>query len=86
MTPKNIISCFHTTGVHPPEKEAIKLPGENPPNLAEKAGIAYIPLYTTTKRLVPCATKNNLSFTEKEDDDFEMRYEEGDLHNLKNQQ
>ena len=45
-----IIPGLHVT--YPPDSEAIKLPGENPPNLAEKVGIAYIPLYTPTKRLV----------------------------------
>ena len=52
MTPKNILSGFHTTGVYPPNRSAITLPVEKVHNLASDTGIAYIPLYTPIKRRI----------------------------------
>ena len=75
LTPKNILAGFHTTGIYPPDRNSIKLPG---PSLAQKTGIAYIPLYTPAKRRVSHPGIENVTFTEEEeDDDFEMCYEEG---------
>ena len=54
MSPKNAIAGFKTTGVYPPNRNAIKLAGEveDSPTLSGKHGIAYIPLYTPAKRRV----------------------------------
>ena len=49
LTPRNIMSGFHTTGVYPPDRTAIKLPCKQMPNFAQKTGIAYIPLYSPAK-------------------------------------
>ena len=49
VTPKNIMSGFQTTGVWPPNRNAIILPTD-PSNLAAKSGVAYIPLFTPAKR------------------------------------
>ena len=51
MSPKNAIAGFKTTGVYPPNRNAIKLV-EDTPTLSGKHGIAYIPLYTLAKRKV----------------------------------
>ncbi len=51
MSPKNAIAGFKTTGVYPPNRNAIKLV-EDTPTLSGKHGIAYIPLYTPVKRKV----------------------------------
>ena len=54
LTPKNIVSGFRTTGIYPPDRNAIMLPSDVKQNLAQKAGIAYIPLYTPAKhRITP---------------------------------
>ncbi len=74
LTPRNILAGFRTTGVYPFNRNAIKLPGEELPNLAQKTGIAYIPLYTPVKRRV-CGS--NATFTEEEQEEFEACYEEG---------
>ena len=52
MSPKNAIAGFKTTGVYPPNRNAIKLV-EDTPTLSGKHGIAYIPLYTPVKRKAP---------------------------------
>ena len=49
--PKNAIAGCKTTGVYPPNRNAIKLV-EDTPTLSGKHGIAYIPLYTLVKRKV----------------------------------
>ena len=48
MSPQNAIAGFKTTGVYPPNRNAIKLV-EDTPTLSE---IAYIPLYTLVKRKI----------------------------------
>ena len=52
MTPKNIVGGFKTTGVHPLDRNAIVLPGEEKKKmtLSEKTGVPYIPLFTPSKR------------------------------------
>ena len=82
MTPKNILAGFHTTGIYPPDRNAIKLPGESVPSLALKTGIAYIPLYTPAKRRVSHPGIRNVTFTEEEEDDFRLCYEEGGHYNF----
>ena len=66
MTPKNILSGFHTTGVYPPNRKAITLPGDDdkPRNLASDTGIAYIPLYTPVKRQISIRARAESSPTE----------------------
>ena len=50
MTVKNITSGFKVTGVYPVDKNAVQIPGQKPAfkpeSLAEKSGLAYIPLYS----------------------------------------
>ena len=50
MSAKNITSGFKVTGVYPVDRYAVQLPGRNPvfksTSLAEKSGLAYIPLYS----------------------------------------
>ena len=71
LTPKNILSRFHTTGVYPPDRNAIKLQGEKTLDLAQKPGIAYILLYTPAKRRVSDLTSAaNSAFIEDELEDF----------------
>ena len=48
ITPKNIAAGFRTTGVYPPNRNAIVLQTD-PSNLAGKTGVAYIPLFTPAK-------------------------------------
>ena len=78
MTPRNIIAGFRTTGVYPPDRSAIKLPGEEVPNLATKSKIAYIPLYTPVKRRISNSEGLCCKFTEKEQDEFQRLYEYSD--------
>lgn len=82
MTPKNILSGFHTTGIYPPDRNAITLPFESAPNLAQETDIAYIPLYTPAKRRVSNQGIVNVTFTEEEEEDFKLCYEEGGAWNL----
>lgn len=84
MTPKNILSGFHVTGIYPPNRNAIILPEECAPGLAQETGIAYIPLYTPTKRCVSDKDIEDITFTEEEEDDFELCYEESGTWNLGN--
>ena len=78
LTPKNILSGFHTTGVYPPDRSAIKLPGEKTLDLAQKTGIAYIPLYTPAKRRISDLTSvASSAISEDELEDFQSFYEEG---------
>ena len=59
LTPKNILSGFNVTGVYPFDPERVK--AYLPPSpkqtkcqtLAEKTGLAYIPLYSPLHRRVP---------------------------------
>ena len=53
LTPKNIMAGFRTTGIFPFNRNAIELPGDAVQNLSEITGIAYIPLYSPTKRCIP---------------------------------
>ncbi len=73
MTPKNIIAGFKTTGVYPPDRNAIKLPGKEVPNVATKTGNAYMPLYTPAKRRIPNLECSK--FTEEEQEDFQRVYD-----------
>ena len=75
MSPRNITAGFRTTGVYPLDRSAIKLPGEKTLDLAEKTGIAYIPLYTPAKHRISAVTAP--SFGEDEHNEFESFYEDG---------
>ena len=77
LTPRNILAGFHTTGVYPPDRNAVKSPGEQTLDLAQKTGIAYIPLYTPAKRRIADRTSASSAFSEDELEDFQSFYEEG---------
>lgn len=72
MTPKNILSGFHRTGIYPPNRNAIILPEECDPGLAQETAIAYIPHHTPTKKRI----------MSEEEDDFQLCYEESGTWNL----
>ena len=76
LTPRNIVSGFRITGVYPADRSAIKLPSDEGPSLAEKTGVAYIPLYTPAKRRISGST-SCINFTEEEQEEFEECFEEG---------
>ena len=59
-TLRNIIAGFCTTGVYPPRLNAIKLLGEELPNLSQKTGVAF---YTRTMHQHSAASS---TFTEEE--------------------
>ena len=50
MTVKNITSGFKVTGIYPVDRCAVQVPGQKPSfrpeSLAEKSGLAYVPLYS----------------------------------------
>ena len=52
MTVKTILYGFKVTGIHPLDRNAIKLP-EAKESLAKKSELAFIPLYTPSKRKYP---------------------------------
>lgn len=74
LTPHNIVSGFRITGVYPPDRNAISLPTDEKQNLAQKSGVAYIPLYTPAKRRIPSLY---LTFTDEELEYFEECFEDG---------
>ena len=57
MTPKNIAAAFRTTGIYPLSQDAVDIPTEQKVSLSEATGLAYIPLYTPTKRKIPGPAK-----------------------------
>jgi len=50
LTVKNITSGFKVTGIYPVDRNAVQISGYKltfrPESLAEKSGLAYIPLYS----------------------------------------
>ena len=76
LTPKNIVSGFRTTGVYPPDRNAISLPSDQKQNLAAQSGVAYIPLYTPAKRRLSCSSSIT-AFAEEEMECFDTCFEEG---------
>ena len=52
MQPENAIASFKVTGIYPIDRGAIKIPGteEEVKALAAKSELAFIPLYTPSKR------------------------------------
>ncbi len=77
LTPRNILSGFRTTGVYPPDRNALQLPGETVLDLAQKTGIAYIPLYTPAKRRISDHISASSTFSEDEQEEFQKVYEDG---------
>jgi hypothetical protein len=90
MTIPNIMSAFHTTGVFPFNRNAIKVTDILPHacesgSLSDKTGLAFIPLYSPAHP--PTASVSYQSktavdpllnpFTEDESERFARRYEEG---------
>ena len=80
MLPKNAIAGFRTTGVYPPSRHAIKIPGEmkDVPSLSGKHGMAYIPLYTPMKRRVSQSAPYSLSVSSED-----LMYNHHDPESLK---
>ena len=53
MTPKNILSGFRVTGIYPFNQERVKAEvPQTKPTLAERTGLAYIPLYSPVRKKV----------------------------------
>ena len=63
MTVKNITSGFKVTGVYPVDRNAVQVSGHKPTfrpeSLAEKSGLAYIPLYSPCSSFPPQAKNKN---------------------------
>ena len=72
LSVRNILSGFRTTGVYPPNRDAIKVPDESMPDLASRSGLAYIPLYTPAKRRI---SGSQDTFSTEEHEVFEACYE-----------
>ena len=80
MTMRNITAGFRVTGIYPVNREVFSFPGEEKePSLAEKSGLAFIPLYSPApKRSTHTQDEQNgLDFAEEELVKFERRYENG---------
>ena len=77
MTPKNVIAGFQTTGVYPPNRDAIKLPGDSDEtsSLCQNTGISYIPLYTPVKRRISEHVATSPNFSQGELLEFELQFE-----------
>ena len=89
FTPRNITSSFRATGVFPPNRKAIPIPGDTESlgctptaNIAEKHGIEYLPFHTPKKNLEPSLNSRETltdlpNFTDAELLLFQRRFEEG---------
>ena len=89
FTPCNITSSFRVTGVFPPNRKAIPIPGDieslgctPTANIAEKHGIEYLPFHTPRKKLEPSLNSSETltdlpNFTDAELQLFQRRFEEG---------
>ena len=82
MTPRNITSGFHATGVFPVNRDAIEIPGVKQRSkatplaaVAKKNGINYLPLFSPAPRKPRARSSTSLEFTD-EMDLFQRRYEE----------
>ncbi len=90
MTPRNILSSFCATGVHPVNRGAIEIPGEKRKlkstpmaDIAKNHGISYLPLYSPAPRRHSAAPlPSSLEFTEEEERRFQKRYDEGYDHDI----
>jgi len=83
FTPRNIIASFRATGVFPPNRRAIPIPGYSQTTkdvatptakVAQRQGIQYLPFYSP-----PCSKEVSQvpSFTAAETERFQVRFEEG---------
>jgi hypothetical protein len=88
MSITNILSAFRTTGVHPFNRNSIRVVDNTPDShsLAERTGLAFIPLYSPAARPKQSLTGHSvhkpISFSNDEVVRFTRRYEEGyDLTN-----
>ena len=90
FTPQNIVSSFRVTGVFPPNRKAIPIPGiqeiskcKSTPTakIAESNGINYLPFYTPGKPSLPkhspFSSDVHPCFTEAELQRFEKSFKEG---------
>lgn len=77
LTQKNIVSGFRTTGIYPPNRNAITLPIDESENLATQSGVAYIPLYTPAKRRLSTSSTSLTIFTSAEMESYALQFEEG---------
>ena len=88
FTPQNVISSFRLTGVFPPNRRAIPIPGFSGESgtapltptakLAKAKGIRFLPLFGSSKTdSSQLASSRSLIFTEEEVKRFERWYEEG---------
>jgi len=83
FTPRNITASFRATGVFPPNRRAIPIPGYSQTTkdvatptakVAQRQGIQYLPFYSP-----PCSKEVSQvpSFTAAETERFQVRFEEG---------
>ena len=75
MRPENAIAGFKVTGICPFDRNAVKIPGsvDQHEGLAKKHDLAFIPLYTPSKRSCSSVSK----YSNKEMENFESAYELG---------
>ena len=91
MTPNNIIAGFNVTGVYPFNRHRVDVPEQvvqqkrsfNPESLAEKTGLAYIPLYSPAKRMHSKYQDDTTTSGERASSPsaLEISYSEGDIAN-----
>ena len=88
FTPQNVVSSFRATGVYPPNRRAIPIPGYGESSsaltptakVAETKGIRYLPLYgpsSSGENHPSTVVDPPTPFTEEEVQRFRQRYEEG---------
>jgi len=90
FTPQNIVSSFRVTGVFPPNRKAIPIPGIQEVNkckstptakIAKSNGINYLPFYTPAKSSLPQHSPSSSdeppTFTADELQRFERNFKEG---------
>jgi len=84
MTMRNIVSGFHTTGVYPFNRSALRASSQPKPkrvSLAEQTGLRFIPLYSPSRRPTEVNSPGVHSFSTEEIALFQHRFEEGyDIH------
>ena len=80
MTPQNITSSFHATGVFPVNRQALEILQESPAKLSMAAiaktnGINFLPLYSPKRSLI--SKDAVVEFTDEEMKHFKRRFDEG---------
>jgi len=83
MTMSNITAAFKVTGIYPVDREVFSFPREEA-SLAQKSGLAFIPLYSPAPKHSTHPQEKEDDFTEEEDDfteeeliKFDRRYKNG---------